>query len=64
VRCDAGDITQLEGDYSATCRIYGKTIKICRMQNVFPYKEIHLANCRMYYHIKKYILQNAEGITI
>ena len=29
---------QLEGNYSAACRICGKTIKICILQNVFPYK--------------------------
>jgi hypothetical protein len=28
------------GNYSAMCRIRGKTIKFCKMQNVLPYKEI------------------------
>ena len=59
-----GQHTQLEGNYSAACRIRGKTIKICKMQNVLPYKEIHFAFCRKYYHIRQYILHFAEGITI
>ena len=34
-----------EDDYSAVCRIYGKTIKFCILQNVLPYIEI--VKCRM-----------------
>ena len=30
----------LKGNYSAACRIQGKTIKFCKMQNVLPYQEI------------------------
>ena len=37
----------MKGNYSAACRIHGKTIKFCKMQNVLPYKEIvkHSALC-------------------
>ena len=30
------------------------------MQKVLPYKKIHFTKCRRCYHIRKYILQNAD----
>ena len=44
-------LSQLEGNYFVACRIRGKTIKICKMQNVLPYMVIPSAKCKMYFLI-------------